>query len=172
MSWRIPTFLLCTLIMAGCSTQPVVPPPTDHHGDQIRADFSQCREQAYDMDASARQQQSAAQYQTAAGLFQRCVETFSGYHQIIAAEDMLILQALSVLDYLKAGNVESAREQLSLMRRAFPHHDLYLADGSSFVDSMSLLLESSSDTSTHSQLLNTNRTLAMEFKRREYWLQH
>ena len=172
MNWRIPTFLLCTLIVAGCSTQPAAPPPTDHHLDQIRADFSQCREQAYDMDASARAQQSAAQYQTAAGLFQRCVENFSDYHQIVAAEDMLVLQALSVLDYLKAGNVESAREQLHVLRRAFPHHDLYLADGSSFVDSMALLLESSSDISTRTQLLNTNRTLAKEFKRREYWLQH
>ncbi|MBA55691.1 MAG: hypothetical protein CMK89_14645 [Pseudomonadales bacterium] len=172
MSWRIPTFLLCTLIVAGCSTQPVAPPPTDPHLDQIRADFSQCREQAYDMDASAREQQSAAQYQTAAGLFQHCVETFSDHHQVVAAEDMLVLQAMSVMDYLKAGNVESAREQLKLLRMAFPHHDLYLSDGSSFVDSMLLLLEFSSEESRRHQLLNTNRTLAMEFKRREYWLQH
>ena len=172
MRWRIPTFLLFSLIVAGCSTQPAAPPPTDHHLDQVRVDFEHCREQAFAMDASARQQQSAAQYQTAADLFKHCVETFSPYHQVMAAEDMLVLQAMSVLDFLKAGSVEAARNELKMMRVAFPHHDLYLADGSSFIDSMALLLETSSEPDQRQQLLNTNRTLAMEFKRREYWLQH
>lgn len=165
------SLILVSLLFGGCASNTVTTELTQPEPD-LQAEFTRCRDQAMAMDASARQQQSAAQYHRAAALFERCVGSYSRFGNAISADDMMQLQALSILDYLKAGDVELAKTQLQVMRSAFPHHDLYLEDGSSFVDTMSLLLESENPQQTQRRLLNTNKTVAAEYRRRQYWLQH
>lgn len=138
----------------------------------ISKEFEQCRSEAMAMDSSAQRQQSTAQYHRAAVLFEHCVNTYSIYAEDIPADDMIELQALSVLGYIKAGELELASRQLQLMQSAFPHHDIYLQDGSSFIDSMTLLLTANITNQTQQRLLNTSKAVTSEFKRRQYWLHH
>mgnify|MGYP000911623192 CR=1 FL=1 len=159
------------LLLSGCLMQPgniEANDPSEH----IRAEFSQCRAQALKMDASAREHQSVAQYHTAANLFGRCVERYSTYTTVVSADEMLEIQALSILGFIKAGDLQSAEEQLQLMRDAFPEHDLYFSDGSSFVDSIYLLLDTAPTASNDRRLLNVNPIVSAERQRRDYWLQY
>ncbi|MDY6920333.1 MAG: hypothetical protein SV765_08975 [Pseudomonadota bacterium] len=142
------------------------------HSAEIKKEFDYCRAQALDMDSSAKLQGSAAQYHTAARLFAGCVRRFSEYHEQIPAESMMVLQALAILDFLKAGDLQQARDQLHLMQSAFPHYDLYLENGDSFVDSMIILLDIPAREVTVSGLRNVNPALTAEQRRLRYWLQH
>jgi len=60
----------------------------------------------------------------------------------------------------------------SMLLDAFPDHDLYFSDGSSFVDSIYLLLDTAPTASNNRRLLNVNPTVSAERQRRDYWLQY
>lgn len=166
--------ILFVLMLGGCASQPIVnqtTQPKSDHKQLVRNDFSQCQSEAMAMDRSAREQKSAAQYHRAAVLFEHCVKTFSNYPNVIPADEIMQLQALSILDYLKSGEIIKATNQLELMRTGFPNHDLYMADGSSFVDTITRLLTTDGSHSSK-VLLNTSKLVNSEYQRSQYWLTH
>lgn len=167
--------LMCLTLLGGCAshgvnTKPIEsgPEPSSVPPNHNLAEFNACKDEALAVDKRAREQQSPPQYQRAAELFEHCVTTYSRYENAIDADVVIQLQALSILDYLKAGDVKSARAQLHVFKNGFPNHDLYLSDGSSFVDTLSLLLEQNNKAA----LLNTNAVVSSEWRRRRYWLHH
>ena len=76
--------------------------------------------------------------------------------------------ALSVQNYFKAGDMDKARANLARFRQAFPENDLYYADGSSFTETMELLL-GQRDLKGSFALLNVNDELKDEVLRIDYW---
>jgi hypothetical protein len=173
MSIKLCSIFLCATIVAGCALQvpeaPASTPLPDPSMD-LYDEFEQCKAAAMQMDASARRRQSVAQYRTAAVLFERCVTVYS--RSAIAAEEMMYLQAMSVLDYVRAGAIDAAVLQLQVFRNAFPHHDLYLADGSSFLDTMQLLLTDATESHLPDRLLNATSKSIADAQRRRYWATH
>ena len=78
--------------------------------------------------------------------------------------------ALSVQNHLKGGDIAKARENLDAMRASFPKRDLFYSDGSSFTDSMSVLLgEIDVKRTGHLTLYNIPDDLRSELLRARYW---
>ena len=67
-------------------------------------------------------------------------------------------------------DASSARENLEAFKRAFPDKDLYYADGSSFRETMGVLL-GQADSKDFGQfaVLNVGRPLKDEMRRMDHW---
>ena len=78
--------------------------------------------------------------------------------------------ALSVQNHLKGGDVAKARENLDRFKSAFEGKDLVYADGSSFTETMEILLglRDRSDVGEFS-IVNVGESLKAELRRVRYW---
>ena len=168
------SLLLLPVVLYAC----VLQPPAEigiSADEQAYRNFIECKQSALDMDSSARQQQSIAQYSQAAELLSQCVESAAINPQAIPGDEVIPLQALVVVDYLKAGDIESAREQLAIFKEAFQGRDLYFSDNTSFIETAEMLIESPDKTRSQQRyrsVLNARGAAVDELKRREYWVAH
>jgi hypothetical protein len=147
---------------------PVVKPVLDDNGEGA---FYQCRDEVLAMDRSAAKNASLAQYLAAANASGGCLLLVQGSHSFVIQQQLMQLQALAVLDYLKGGDVFNARDTLAEFKRMFSGRDLYFADHSSFIDTFDLLLNQS-EAAAGLVGLNVNKTLLAEFERQHYWVNH
>jgi hypothetical protein len=135
---------------------------------EARRAYETCVEKAYDLDRSARESASPAQYLASARLIDRCESELDA--GVVGLEDQrMTAYALSIQNYLKAGEVARARNHLDHFRAAFPNRDLYFADGTSFIDTMSVLLGTTSTSPAALATLNINAGLRDDIKRAHYW---
>ena len=75
------------------------------------------------------------------------------------------LHLLSTLDLLRGGQIAEARDTLHAFRARFPGRDLRVADQSSLVDALSMLLAEEADAAD----LNLSSALAAEIERIDHW---
>ena len=159
--------LVGAAILSGCANQNV------QSASSSTPEFASCSANVW---VSAEQTDTTAKYYSVAQQAQNCLSyapVFHSEHALSSAEatDVLRLHALTVTNLLVAGELSQARKAFNDFELAFPHSDLQLADGSSFVDSMTLLFDpGSSVQASNGSLLNASAPLKAELRRQHYWI--
>ena len=132
--------------------------------------YRQCRDEALTLDSQARKSGSLGRYLASAQLLERCEADLGPNLGKIATEERMRAYAVSIQNYAKAGDIKTARSRLAAFRTAFPGHDLYFADGASFVATMEVLLGMRDRKAVAKfALLNVNDTVKAELRRAYYW---
>ena len=128
-----------------------------------------CRDNALMVDGRARATASAAKYATSARALERCESSLSDVAQI-PQEERMQAYAVGIQNYLKAGDAAAARRNLNSFKRAFDGQDLYFADGSSFLQTMELVLGLSEKTAAAPySVANISGDMKREIRRMRYW---
>ena len=133
-------------------------------------EYRSCRDEALALDAQARKAGSAARYLASARLLEKCEAEVGPEAANLAAEERMRAYGLGVQNYIRGGDIAAARTNIEAFKAAFPGHDLYYADGSSFLDTMEILvgLREKSAIGQFSTA-NVNETLKSELRRARYW---
>jgi hypothetical protein len=88
----------------------------------------------------------------------------------VPVEERMRNYALGVQNHFKGGDVVKARANLEKFKATFADKDLYYADGSSFVDTMEILLGLRDYTALGEfSVANVNSTVKSELRRVRYW---
>ena len=132
--------------------------------------YRACVDDAVKLDTEARAQGHPGGYIASARLIEKCEAELGPEAVTVAQEERMRAYALSVLNYLKAGDVRSSRANLETFKRTFAGYDLYLANGASFTDTMELLTGGKSVPNPYEvSLLNVNRDVKAELQRVRFW---
>lgn len=132
--------------------------------------WQSCRDEALELDRRAREEGSSAQYLASAKLIEKCESDVGPEANKVPADERMRAYALSSQNYLKGGDVPKARETLDRLRDAYPGADLYYANGTSFIDTMELLVGVEDRTSQGDLgLANIDADLRSELRRTQYW---
>ncbi len=132
--------------------------------------FRQCRDEALQLDAQARSSGDSGRYLASARLLERCESDLGPEAAGISSEERMRAYGLTIQNYIKGGDPASASENLDRFKQAFPRRDLYYADGSSFRETMEVLL-GRRDPRDFGQYatLNVSASLKDEMRRIHYW---
>ncbi len=134
---------------------------TDH------ASFSDCNQTAIMLSGQATR---PALYHNSAKQALRCLSDVADNASSISRSERMQLHALAIVNFAKSGEINSAQTELALFMNQYPFDDLYLANGASFTDTMSLMLgEVSPRQAATSSLSNSTRELKSEFRRQQFW---
>ena len=132
--------------------------------------YRECRDQALELDSQARKEGTPSRYLASARLIEKCEAELGTTARKIGEEERMRAYALGVQNYFKGGDVVNSRQTLEKFRSGFPGKDLYLADGSSFIETMEVILRLKSSASLHDlALANVGGDLKTEFRRFQYW---
>lgn len=135
----------------------------------VRNAFADCRAEGLLMLSHASEQANNGQYQRAGLIFADCLDE-PGVTTEVAAEDRLRVLALATLSQLKAGDLGSARELHARLESEFTSQDLYFADGTSFTESLDMLLGDTNDSDAAVfSTANVGAALKSEMRRVRYW---
>lgn len=170
--------LISLILTLGACQLTTSPDPTA--GLKFRADryaqyekkqaFERCRDEAHERDEQARGTGSSGGYLISAKVAQKCVVELGSGEDLVSKDEQMRLSALSVINYFKGGDVEQARRSFEEFKSRYPEHDLYFADGSSFVASSEALLgRTESWTFGEFSSLNVNAELKREIRRMHHW---
>lgn len=96
-------------------------------------EYRACREEALEMDRSAKTSSSTARYIASAKLLDKCEAELGPEAAKVGQEERIRAVALSVQNYFKGGDVAKARRNLSKMKKAFPGQDLHFEIGRAHV---------------------------------------
>jgi len=173
---RLALLALAPAVLAACtSNMPLSPRESigfreDRYNEIAKIqEFEACRAEALDLDAKARGRGSQGAYLTSARVLEKC-EAGLGESQGVALEERMRIYGLSIQNYFKGGDIESARRNLDTFKHAFPGHDLYFADGASFIATMEALLGRTEPWSFGEfAALNVNDQVKSEMRRMNYW---
>ena len=133
-------------------------------------DYRQCQEEGLTLDRQARTDRSGARYLAAARMLEGCEARVGPEGAHLARDERMRSYALSVQDYFKGGNVAKARANLLTFKKSFSGSDLYYADGSSFVETMEILLGLRDRMAVGEfSVANVSGELKAELRRARYW---
>jgi hypothetical protein len=136
-------------------------------------EYRSCRDEALALDSKARGSGSSAQYLQSAKLIAKCESALGPDMAGIARQERMRTYALGVQNRLKGGDVAGARTGLEKFRAAFAGNDLYYPDGTSFTETMELVLGLRDSTAVGGfSLANVNGELKAELRRARYWKRH
>ena len=133
-------------------------------------EYRQCRDDALNLDTQARKEGSSARYLSSARLIEKCEAEVAASAAKAGENERMRAYALSIQNYFKGGDIAKAQQNLENLKTAFPGKDLYFPDGSSFVETMEVLL-GMKDRSSIGQFsaVNVNQGLKAELRRVDYW---
>lgn len=133
-------------------------------------EFQACKDQGLRLDAQARSRNSAGAYLSSARILEACESGLSGDTTGIPEAERMRVYSLSIQNYFKGGDLESARRNLDTYNRNFGARDLYYADGSSFAATMAILL-GRAEPSSYGQfaVLNVSDGMKLEMRRYTHW---
>ena len=139
----------------------------------VMREYRSCRDEALALDRQARKQGSAAQYLASARLIAKCDSELGPEMAGIAREERMRAWALSIQNRLKGGDVAGARAALETFKSAYSGNDLYYPDGTSFTETMELVLGLRDGSAVGAfSLANVNGALKAELRRARYWKRH
>lgn len=132
--------------------------------------YRACRDEAVTLSVQAREAASPARYLASAHVLEGCEADLGTAAAQIAQEERMRAYALGIQNYLKGGDLSAARTNLESFQSAFPGQDLYLADGSSFIATMEVLL-GIRDRANLAEITvaNVSEPLKGEIRRARYW---
>jgi len=171
--------LATALVSLGACTTDFVGVSASREGIKFRSDrnveimaarsWRDCRDNALMVDGQARTTASAAKYATSARALERCESSLSDVSQI-PTEERMQAYAVSIQNYLKAGDAAAARRNLDSFKTAFAGQDLYFTDGSSFLQTMDLVLGlSEKSAAAPYSVANISSGMKREIRRMRYW---
>lgn len=131
--------------------------------------FDQCQRHVISMDKSAGKNASQAQYLASANSGLGCLTDVNINNPYISEQQIMQLHALTVLNFVRGGDIVQARNGLNDFVHNFRNKDLYFADNTSFIHTFGLLLNGEKAQANQSSL-NVNKTLVAELKRKQTWL--
>ena len=136
-------------------------------------DWRACRDDALTLDTQARAEEATARYLASARLLERCEAEIGSYTAGLPLDERMRAYALAAQNHFKGGDVQAARQTLGSFMRNFSGHDLYFADGSSFIETMQLLL-GLAPRGHAGQFAEANVSAATrsELRRVDYWANH
>ena len=112
----------------------------------------------------------SARYLASARLLERCESELGPDVAGVSKEARMRAYGLTIQNYIKGGDSASARANLDRFKQTFPDRDLYYPDGSSFRETMEVLL-GQRDALEFGQFatLNVSTRLKDEMRRVGYW---
>lgn len=173
---KIIAAIMASLIITGCNMNTVSNPlPYERNIADVedllkKKAFGKCRDEALQLDGNARSRGVAGGFVTSARVMDGCLNDLGRSAHKVNAEERMRLMALSVVNYLKGGEVELARQQYEKFTESWPGHDLYLGGGVSFVETAEALLGRAED-QTFGQFtaMNISDEARSEMRRLNYW---
>lgn len=136
-------------------------------------DWRSCRDDALQLDTQARQKGSVARYLASARLLDKCETELGPEAKSLAPEERMRAYALSIQNHLKGGDIGVARQHLETFKTAFAGQDLYLKDGSSFIETMEILLGLKTRSAVGEvSVANVSGDVKSEMRRNHYWQRH
>jgi len=133
--------------------------------------FAACRQEAFALDAKARDSGNAGQYAASARIAERCLAAAPTDPD--RTLDVMQVMALAIQNHAKAGDAVRARELLEDYARRFPERDLYFEDGTAFAPTMAMALgQGDLEDAAATSVANVNPALKTERRRTAYWLAH
>jgi hypothetical protein len=176
---KVLTVILAAAFISACSSTTKSEPslPISNNSHYIANNYYQtideaCEQQAMEMDDFAQQSGQAAQYLASANAMLRCVKGIQFPKGHPDSDKGLRLMALSVMNFVKGGDIDAAHIALRKAQSKFPNTDLYFADYSSFFDTATALLEQQKLSRHQLAALNISADLRAEIERQQHWLSH
>ena len=171
----VPATLALTALVGACQTTETVPEGIgfrEARFEEISAmqTYRGCVDDAAKLNQEARSRNNPGGYLASARLYERCESELGPEARNLAQEERMRAYAISILNYLKGGDVQASRTNLETFKRAFAGYDLYLPDGASFVDTMDLLTGGKAVPSPYGvSLLNVSPDVKAELQRVRFW---
>lgn len=173
---KITVAIITSLMIAGCNMNQVSNPlPYERNIADVedllkKKAFAKCRDEGLQLDADARSRGVAGGFVTSARVMDGCITELGRSAPRVDAEERMRLMALSVVNYLKGGEVELARQQYEKFKDKWPGHDLYLSGGVSFLETAEALFGRAED-QTFGQFtaMNISDEARSEMRRLNYW---
>ncbi|GBL05407.1 hypothetical protein [Glaciecola sp. KUL10] len=162
--------LCCAITLSACSaTSGFSNQQQDEQFNQLkRVDFA-CEQQVKQRESALESGTNLGAYMALANHAERCINGISFFPKHPDNQTAMQFNALSVLNFIKAGELKSAKQSLEQFRKRFPRQDLVMPDYTSFVDTATALLARDGLTERQLNLLNINSTLKSELARQQYW---
>lgn len=159
------TILCATVVLSGCAmTEIGQTPVTEQNFERID---SACIKQI--RTAQSLPLSNVAQHLSLANSALFCIGDIAYTPQHPDTKTAMQFNALAVMNYIKAGDMQAAQEAFIRFRQTFPQQDLMFADYSSFVDTASVLLAQQQMSAKQLTLLNINPKLRDELNRQRRW---
>ena len=129
-----------------------------------------CVDDAAHLDAGARAKGNPGGYLASARLIEKCEADLGPEAAHVAVDERMRAYALGIINFTKGGDLAKAQENLGKFKQAFGNYDLYLPNGASFVDTMSILTGKRAVPNSYElSMLNVDRKVESEFERLKYW---
>lgn len=133
-------------------------------------DFRACKEEGFALDKQAQASGMRGAYLTSARVLGSCESKIGPSQAGIGVEERMLAYGVSIQNYIKGGDRDSAREKLKSFNTKFSGRDFYYPDGTSYIRTMETLLGTKDDISYGEfSALNVNRKLKSEMRRLRYW---
>lgn len=177
-SLSIVVITLC-LLLSGCNSTAVTRTSQATISDATLSNTAlverldpQCQSQVVQRNNTIGDTGDAAQQIALANAATRCIENKTFYPQHPDNQMAMQLSALAIVNFIKAGETQLAKQSFQAFRTQFPQQDLLFDDYTSFVDTAVALLEQEQLSARQLQVLNINPSLRAELKRQQYWLRN
>ncbi len=133
--------------------------------------YRDCVEDGYRVAEDASRNQQSAGYRTSARIIENCEAELAPDVQGLAQEERMQAYAVSILNYIKAGDIEKAQANLNTFKDAYAGFDLYLPSGASFIDTIGVLTgKSSALPGAKMAMLNLSQDVRAEIQRARFWM--
>jgi hypothetical protein len=157
-----------SLLVLGCSHQRVLehnePLPAEPRQSSV---FKQCVASLAVPLANAH---NPATYHQGAKTALACLEESPLIRNEIEQLSVMQVHALAITQFLKAGDLAAAVQQVNAFKSRFPGRDLILEDGASFLQTVELIIgQAPIEQSASASLLNASPALKSELRRHQYW---
>lgn len=156
-------------ILSGCNSTVVTAPASVENAVALGQSLNnQCVSQVLERESAIRESSSAAQFVSLAKQANRCLDGIRFYAQHPDNQIAMRLNALAVVNFVKGGDLVSAKSSLSDFTQRFVKQDLVFDDYTSFLDTATALLEPNLS-ARQLAMLNINPTLRSELNRQRTW---
>jgi hypothetical protein len=138
---------------------------------RLVAAFNDCKNEGIEFDRGAQESKDFSLHLASAEKLLSCHFELDGKINLVDQEQNMKVVALSTQNFVKGGSIERARVAFDIFKSSFGGHDLIYPDGTSFTQTISLILEKSKSSSQIS-LASTNARpkLKKEIRRAWHWM--
>lgn len=136
-------------------------------------EYRACRDEGIALDKQGRTTGDGSKYLASAKMLESCEANLGNIEASLAIDERVRAYAIATQNRFKAGDISGTRSNLDKFKTAFPTKDLYLADGSSFIETMEILIGlRNKEELVEVTMLNVSDELKKELRRMSYWKRH